>query len=279
MILPGGPESDGGRLHAILVSLGYAVLGATLTGVVALVVLNATLSVQTAIYEVFYLRVGPADATVTAILGQFLLAIVCGLIVAMTVASWLNTRRENLPVVGRATIGLATLLLVYLLIILLRVPAQLAVLTVLGIGLLGVPLLLRYRYGIRSGSVPAVIGSIPVILVLLLLAGIGAGWGWGYVMTAEEVPSAEVEGPVADFDTVPAVRDDLLGAGDCEEVDGHQRCRLQLRGYDHDVTAVRFMDRSGIRCPAQTASGGTSASFFAEHDGTYYRVTCSSHGD
>lgn len=279
MTFPGDFGTDGGSLRSVLVSLGYGVLGGLLTGAVALVVLNLSAPVQTALYEVFYLRVGPGEATVTAILGQFLLAVVCGLVVAMTAASWLHARRQNLPAVGVATIGLGGLLLVYLFIAAFRVEAALATLVVLTMGLVGVPLLLRYRYGVRSGSVPAVVGSIPVILALLLLAGIGVGWGWGYVMTAEEVPDDAVTGPVADFDTIPGVRDDILVDGDCAERDGHRRCRLQLRGYEHAETAVRFMDRHGTRCPAHSAPRDFSEAFYAEHNGTFYRVTCSPHGD
>lgn len=116
-------------------------------------------------------------------------------------------------------------------------------------------------------------------MVLLLLAGFGIGWGWGYVMVAEEVEPASVDGEVADFDAVPSVRDDLLGSGDCAELDGRQRCRLQLRGYAHAETATRFMDRHGVRCPAQSTTGVESDAFYARHNGTMYRVTCSPHGD
>lgn len=279
MALPGASEERGRRFRSVLVSVGHAILGAFITGVVALLVLNATLSFQTAIYDVYYLRMGPAAATETAILGHFLLASVCGVVIAMTVASWLNSRRQNLRAIGVATVVLGGIVLVYFGLAVLGVRAALATLVVLGVGLLAVPLLLRYRYEVRSGSVPAVVGSVPVIVVFLLLAGIGVGWGWGYVMTAEEVPQSSVDGPVADFDVVPTVRDDLLEHGECAERDGRTRCRLQLRGYAHAETAVGFMDRHGVRCPAQSDSGGQPGSFYASHDGTIYRVSCTPHGD
>lgn len=266
-------------LRLVAVTVGYVLLGAVVTGAVALVVLNVTLHLQTEIYHVFYLRVGPGDATVAAILGQFLFASFTGVVVAMAVAEWLNDSEQKWRGVGGGAMALLSLLAISGVLVFLGLPIELTVLGVLAVGFLGILVLLRYRYGIRSGSVPAVLGSIPVVMLILLLAGFGIGWGWGYVMVAEEVPQASVDGPVADFDAVPTVRDDLLLRGDCVERDGRTRCRLQLRGYAHAETAVQWMDSHGVRCPAQSASGGDSGAFYAKHDGTTYRVSCTPHGD
>ena len=88
------------------------------------------------IYELFYLQVGPSEATETAILTYFIVGGIVGLA------------------------GLA---------------AFLTALLVLAIGLVGVPLALRFRCGVRSGGVPAFVGGIPVIVPLLLVAGFGLG--------------------------------------------------------------------------------------------------------
>lgn len=88
-----------------------------------------------------------------------------------------------------------------------------------------------------------------------------------------------MEGPVADFDGVPEVRDDLF-VGDCETTgEDRRRCHLQLRGYEHEQAAARFIARHSVRCPCQNTCSGEEDSFIAEHEGTYYRVTCSPHGD
>lgn len=85
----------------------------------------------------------------------------------------------------------------------------------------------------------------------------------------------------ADFDEVPEVRDDLFVSGDCEtDTEGRRVCRLYLRGYEYERTVVRFMARHGIRCPYQTTQSVEPAgSFVGQYNGTYYRVSCSPHGD
>lgn len=270
---------DRSVVRLVLVTLGYAVLGTIVTGGVALVSLNVSLPLQTTIYDIFYLRVGPGEATVIAILGQFLFASLVGVIVSMVIAEWLDETGQHWRGIRIGAMCLLALPVVFGGLVFLGLPAELSVLGVLTVGFLGLLLLLRFRYGVRTGSVPAVLGAIPVVILFLLLAGFGIGWGWGYVMIAEGVPESQVSGPVADFDAVPTVRADLLGSGDCAGVDSGQRCRIQLREYPHAVAAVRFMDRHGIRCPAQRSGGGTSDAFYAEHDGAYYRVSCTPHGD
>ena len=145
-------------------------------------------------YDLFYLRVGPSEATETAILVHFLTSGIIGLSVPMVIGDSLSDRGANLPTLAWGIATLLALLLVFLVVALAGLAAFLTALIVLAIGLIGVPLVLRYRAGMRSGGVPAFVGGIPVIIFLLLLAGFGLGWGWGYVMTAQEVPASSVNG-------------------------------------------------------------------------------------
>lgn len=39
------------------------------------------------------------------------------------------------------------------------------------------------------------------------------------------------------------------------------------------------MARYGVHCPYQNAANGRRDAFVAEHEETYYRITCSPHGD
>ncbi len=261
-------------------TLGYGLVGFAGTAVVALFVLNFTLGVQRVVYDLFYLQVGPSEATETAILTHFLLSAVLALSVATTVGDLLGDRGENRRALGVAIAGMVGAVAVFLVVALAGLAAFLTALLVLAAMLLAVPLGLRYRYGVRSGAIPAFVGGAPVVVLLLLLAGFGVGWGWGYVVVAEEVPASSVNGSAADFDEAPQVRDDLLVDGDCETTaDERRECHLSLRGYEHELAAVRFMARNGVRCPYQNGGSERNGSFVAEHDGRYYRVTCSPHGD
>ena len=260
-------------------TLGYGVLGAVGTATVALVVLNLSQPVQRAVYDLFYLRVGPSEATETAILAHFLVSGIIAISIPMLVGDYLSDRGAHFSTLAWAVTTLFGLVAVFLVVALAGLAAFLTALLVLAVGLIGIPIALRIGAGVRSGAVPAFVGGIPVIILLLFLAGFGIGWGWGYVVVAEEVPEASVDGSVADFDDVPEIRDDLF-AGDCETTTkGHRECMLQLRGYEHERAAARFMARHGVRCPYQNTYSGEADAFFAEHNGTYHRVTCSPHGD
>lgn len=269
---------SGVTLRRVGVLLGYGVLGVVGTAAVALVVLNVSEPVQAVVYDLFYLRVGPGAATETAILTHFLASGVVAISVPLLVGDYISDRGTNRRTLAWAVAALLGLVVVFLVVALAGLAAFLTALLVLAVGLVGIPVVLRYRFGVRSGAVPAFVGGIPVIVLLLFLAGFGLGWGWGYVMIAEEVPASSVDGSVADFDEVPEVRDDLF-AGDCTTRDGRRECILQLRGSEHEMAAVRFMDRHGVRCPYQNTYTGEEDAFHAEHDGTVYRVTCSPHGD
>lgn len=260
-------------------TLGYGVLGVVVTAAVALVILNIANPVQVVVYDLFYLRLGPSGATEVAILAHFMTGGVVALGVTMVAADYLSDRGANRRAVGAGFAAMLALVLAFLVVALAGLAAFLTALLILAIAFVSIPLALRYRFGVRSGAVPAFVGGIPVIVMLLFLAGFGLGWGWGYVVTAEEVPESSVDGPVADFDEVPEIRDDLF-AGDCETTgEDRRRCHLQLRGYEHEQTMARFMARHGVRCPYQNTYSGEEDSFIGEHDGTYYRVTCSPHGD
>lgn len=260
---------------------GYLLLGAVVTVAVVLALLYATRPVQSLVYGAVYLQVGPSEATETAVLTHVVAASIVALGAATLAGDYASDRLANRVPIGRALGAMAGLILVFLAVALAGLAAFLTAIGVLAVGLVGVPLVLRYRAGVRSGAVPAFVGGIPVVVLVLLVVGVGLGWGWGYVMTAEEVPGPGDGTGVPTFDEVPEVRDELFDDGNCgTSVDGSRTCRLPLRGSEHETAAVRFMARHGVRCPYRNDGGDASAeSFVARHDGTYYRVTCGSHGD
>lgn len=259
---------------------GYGLVGLLGSAAVSLLVLNLIQPVQPLIYDLFYLRLGPTGATETAILAHFLLSGVVALGTVMVAGDLLSDRGGNLRALGVAFAGMVGIVGAFLVTALTGLVAFLGALGALGVLFVGVPLALRFRFRVRSGALPAFMGAIPVILLLLFLAGFGIGWGWGYVVTAEEVPPSAVDGASLDFDEAPEFRDDLLVRGDCETTtDDVRQCRLQLRGYSHERSAIKIMARHGVRCPYQNTHSGETDAFVGEYDGTYYRVTCSPHGD
>ena len=258
----------------------YFLAGGVGTAAAALVALNLLESIQPVVYDLLYLRLGPSEATKVAVLTHFLVAATVGISVPLLAGDYLSDRGENLPTLVPGVAALLGLVVVFLLATLAGGAPFLAALVVLAVALVGLPLALRYWMGVQSGGLPAFAGGIPVVVVLLFLTGFGIGWGWGYVVTAQEVPPSTVTDPVADFEDVPEIRDDLFVDGDCETTtDDRRQCRLHLRGYEHERTAARFMARNGVRCPFQNTHAGEADAFVAEYDGTPYRVTCSSHGD
>ncbi|MHB9286013.1 hypothetical protein ACKVMT_03120 [Halobacteriales archaeon Cl-PHB] len=251
-----------------------------MTAAVALVSLNVSVPMQAGVYDLFYLQVGPSEATETAILTHFLVSSVVAISVPLLVGDYLSDRGANLRTLGWGVAALLGLVLVFVVVALAGLAAFLTALVILAIGLVGIPLTLRYQAGVRSGGLAAFVGGIPVIILLLFLAGFGIGWGWGYIMIAEEVSESSVDGPIADFDSVPQVRDDVFAAGDCSTDTANRReCLLYLRGYEHETQAARFMARHGVRCPYQNSPTGGMDAFYAEYEGSYYRVRCSPHGD
>lgn len=263
----------------VAVTAGYLLLGVVGTAVAAMALLRLLQPVQAPIYDAVYLDLGPGEATKVAILSHFVLSGAVAIAVPTVVGEYVSDRGANWRAVLLGLGAVAGLLVVFFAVSfagLVGLPT--ALLWVLAVGV-GVPLLLRFRYGVRSGGVPAFVGGVPVLVLLLFLAGFGLGWGWGYVVIAEEVPASSVEGAdVVEFDGVPEVRDDLF-TGDCSEAgDGARTCHLQLRGYEHELEATRFLADHGVRCQYR-GTGRDPGSFVARHDGVFYRVTCSPHGD
>lgn len=260
-------------------TLAYLLLGAVGTAAVGLGALFALGGLQPVLYHAAYATLGPSTATEFALLLHVVLSAAVGLAATALTAEYASRRGENAPAFARATGVLAALVLGLAAVIMAGVDpfgAALAwVVAVAG----ALPVLLWVREGVRSGGVAAVVGGVPVLVALLLLAGVGVGWGWGFVMTAHEVPAAEAGGDVASFESAPEVRDDLLADRNCEtDADGDRRCLLQLRGYIRERQAARFLERHGVRCPFR-GPGEDAGSFVAKHDGTFYRVSCSAHGD
>lgn len=273
-----GSRADVERVARVV---GYIALGFVGTALTALLALPLTHGVQSPIYHLLYLEVGPSAATQTAILTHFLAAGFLAIAVPTVVGDYLSDGLAHRRAIGVLLAALLAHVVLFLVVGVAGLGVYPVGFLVLALGVIAGGLLLRYRYGVRSGGLLAFGGGVPVLFALLLLAGFGLGWGWGYVMTAQEVPESSVEGTAADFAEVPAVSEDLFGSYDCEtDPDGRRVCRLHLRGYEHERTAARFMDRHGVRCPYQGAgSSDRRDSFVAEHEGTYYRVTCDPHGD
>lgn len=264
-----------------------ALIGFGFVGTVAIVLglLYATRGLQPPIYHALYLTLGPTDATQAAMVWHFTLAVgIAALLPPLVVAYALDAGpdgvRKLAPVFGAATVLLAC----FALTVGLRVLPLPIGIAILGIVLLSIPILLHYRYDVHSPALPTLGGAVPVIVVVFLLLGFGMGWGWGYVVMAETAPPSTVnDATVADFDEAPQVRDDLFTENSCSGLaGGGEQCILSIRGYEHEMQAVRFLARHGVRCPYVNAppdSKRDAGSFLAEHDGHYYRVTCGTHGD
>jgi hypothetical protein len=259
---------------------GYLALGFVGTALLAVGVQVLTFPLQPAAYRVLYLHLGPVAATETATLTHVLASGAVAISVPTVVADYLDTGLANRSAFARALVALGGVLVAFLAASVVGLAALPTAALLLLAALVAVPVALRYRYGVRSGGVAAFVGGAPVPLVLLLLAGVGLGWGWGYTLTATAVPgTAPTDAP--SFDDVPAVRDDLFAPSNCERTtDDRRRCDLELRAYDHESTAVRFLARNGVRCPYANTPGAPPAdAFVARHDGVAYEVSCAPHGD
>lgn len=260
-------------------TVGYLLLGTLGTVAVALVATNLLQPVQAPLYAAVYLDLGPSGATEVAVLGHFVLSAAVAVVVPTLLAEYVSDRGENVRAIAAALAVVGLLLVIFALVAVVGSVSLPLALAAIGIAIVAVPLLLWARFDVRSGAIPALVGAAPALVFLLLLAGFGLAWGWGFVVVAEEVPASSVEGvEVVDFDGVPEVREDLFG-GDCRErADGTRVCNLQLRGYEHELEATRFLADHGVRCPYQ-GTGADGGSFVARHGDRYYRVSCSSHGD
>lgn len=259
---------------------GSALFGLVAAGALSIAVMNALRGIQPPLYHAVYTEMGPTSATHVAVLGHFTLGAVIAVLVPPLVVAAAADGFGGTTDLAPGLAGTAGLLVLFALGWQFASFPFFPGLVVLGLLLLGVPLFLSHRLDVRSPALPTMAGAAPVALALFVLMGFGMVWGWGYVVVAETVSPAVVdEPPSADFDDVPAVRDDLFAANNCDTTDGTTRCELQLRGYDHERTAARFLDQHGVRCPYTNDPGGPSGSVIAEHENEYYRVTCTPHGD
>lgn len=264
---------------------GFILFGLVATALLGVGLLYVTQDIQGLLYRALYLPVGPTDATRLAMITHFtIVAILALTLPALAVLAFLGESLPGARAVKRGVGLVAGLVFVFALTTRLGVVPYLSGLVILALLLFGIPLLLYHQYEIDSPAVPTLGGGVPVVILLFLLLGFGMGWGWGYVMVAETVPASTVtDATVTDFDSVPQVEADLFRENACSGLSGGgEQCILYLRGYEHELEATRFMAEQGVRCPYVNAPAGTSVeagSFLAEHNDTYYRVTCSPHGD
>lgn len=269
-------------LREVAVAVGYGVLGFVATAAVAIGAtfgLQELLGLQRRVYHATYGWIGPSEASEFGIIVHFVLAGALAIVAAALLGEYLSDRGDNARAFGVAIGALAVLIGLLVVVSLGVEPSVLfAFVWIVAVALV-VPVVLRFGYGVRSGGVPAFVGGVPFLVLLMLLAAFGLGWGGGHVVTAREVPAESVDGEVASLDGAPEFRADLFDRDDCETtVEGDRRCRLVLRGYDHEVAAVRALDRLGVRCPHRTEVQG-SGSVVVRHDRSYYRLTCDSFGD
>lgn len=227
------------------------------------------------VYGSLYLPLGPSEATQVATRATVLAAALATLTAVCLLTAWLAER----PVGPGALATLVALQLVaaagLLAASLVGVPAlPLAVL-----GLLAVPLVLTNRFDLRSDAVSVFLGGTGGVALLLLLGIVlvPLAWGEGFLLVATELDPANVSenATAADFEAVPAVREDLFTT-QCEtgqtwaDAD-RETCRFRFWHYEHERAAVRYLARHGVRCSYDTSAG---ESLLARYDGSYYRVTC-----
>jgi hypothetical protein len=260
--------------------VAYVLLGLVGTLAVALVLLNVSTGIQRPVYDALYLRLGPSGATETAVLTQFLASGLAAVAVPLFLADYLQSGLENRDALLAVLLVFLGVLVVFAVVALLGLAAAPLAFLLLVLALAGVPLLLRFRFGIRSGALPTFVGSVPAVVVLMLLAAFGLGWGWGYVVSAHEVPASSVDdAAVGTLSETPAVEDALFASGNCEtDADEFRTCSLPLRGFEHERSTVRALSELGVRCPYQGTSGD-GGSAVVRHEGRYYEVQCSPHGD
>jgi hypothetical protein len=276
-------------LETVARTAGHLLGGTVGTLVVGLGLLRVLQPLQTPVFDAFYLAVGPWTAEVTATVLVFVLAGSLALALPTLLSVAVRTGTDDLQplvvglavLVGVLVVGIATWSLAGLEVVLAAVLALVVVAVAVPAGL--------YRVGTWPDGVAAYVGGLPVLVLLLAALAFGLGWGGGYYVVAEEVPAEDVDtSAAAAFSEAPELRDALLDPSqediyaNCAQDEGRRTCRLDLRGYDDEATAARFLDSHGVRCPYRNAPSRETPgdeSFVAEADGTYYRVTCETYGD
>jgi hypothetical protein len=272
-------DHDGLTLERVGTGAAYLLAGAVGTAAVAIALTPVVVPLQQAAYASVYAQLGPWRATEAAvILAGAIVGLLAVAVPTLLVTALRGKRAAVVPVLVAfgAAFGVSVFVVVFAAVLgLLGLPTAFAALVV---ATAAIGTVLYYlETGIRAIATFA--GGVPVFALLILVLAVGLGWGGGYDLVATERPDAT--DAAADFEEAPAVRDDLLRAGNREGGDGEPATyRLPLRGYDGESRAARFLDAHGVRCPYLNANAGEEAgSFVAEHDGTYYRVTCVTYGD
>lgn len=265
--------------HDLLSGFGYLVLGTAGTAIAAVGVIFVLRPLQPTVYDAFYLVVGPWTATEAASIFHLGAAGLVAIAVPTLAAELLDGTRVRVVAAGFAALlagGVAVLIAAGLLDVLGFL--TLVVTDVLFVAAVLVGLAVTEA---ATGTTLAFSGGVPVLALLLFLLAFGLGWGGGYDVVAEPVPETQATDDVADFDDAPDVRDNLFAEQTCDRDDGV--CRLPLRGYHHEVRAARFLDDHGVRCSFVNAPQNPvydrEASFVAEVDGDYYRISCEAYGD
>jgi len=273
-------NADRFSLDRLARTAGYALFGAVGAVVAALALTPALGPLQRAVYDAFYLALGPWPATEAASVLHIVAVGSLAVTIPLLVAEYAAGDRVQTLAVG-AAVAFAVLVAASVLAAFAGVLGFPTVAVIVALVAAAATAGLR-RVGASRGATVTFAGSLPVLALLLVLLGVGLGWGGGYDVVAEPIDAGTVDGPVADFADAPAVRDDLFSAAACDPADG-DTCRLSLRGYDHQQQAARVLAANGVRCPFVNAPRNPvydpDASFVAVHDGQHYRVSCAAYGD
>ncbi|UHH24307.1 hypothetical protein [Halobacterium noricense] len=267
-------------LDRVVRTAGYGLFGVVGAIVVALVFARGLSPLQPVIYDAFYLVLGPWSSTELASVLHITAVGVLAVTAPVLVAEYTAGDRLRTLAVG-ATVAFAVLVVVSVLAAFVDVLGFPTVAVAVALVAAAATAGLR-RVGASRGATVTFAGSLPVLALLLVLLGVGLGWGGGYDVVAEPIDASAVDGPAADFADAPAVRDDLFSADACDPADDGT-CRLSLRSYEHERQAARVLAANGVRCPFVNTPRNPvydpDASFVAEHDDQYYRVTCEAYGD
>ncbi|MFB6077844.1 MAG: hypothetical protein ABEJ80_02555 [Halarchaeum sp.] len=254
-------------------AVAFVLLGALACAGVTVGLLAATTGAQSVVYRALSWTTGPSEATAAAAVLAHVLGVgLLGATAAALLGDGVDARLAGARTVVAGGVAATAAAVVVVALAALAGVASLPVVGAFALVALGAWVAASRRRGVSGGGTLALGGAAPVVLGVLLVAGVGLGWGWGYVVTAEPVAGAPANATVADFDAAPGVAADLFADGNCE-ADG--TCRLELRGYEREVAAARFLARHGAACPYR----GVSNPAFARYGNRTYRVTCGPHGD
>lgn len=212
---------------------------------------------------------GPFLATKVGTVGGYTAGLLIALVVPVLLSARVTARPLWATLVGKylaaqlLVIGLSAVAMV------LYVPKVVGLLLLLDVVLLGMVVVQWGRTDERADAMAAVIGgSVGLFVGLFFAMFVGLGWN-AYTITATEVPAPEFEDNGVSFESAPAIRENLFE--NCETNGSRRRCSLGLRGIDRGRAGAGFLARHGVRCGYET---GSSDSFVAEHNGSFYQVRC-----